>query len=230
MELKSELEGLKDNLVKGANRLVSGNALSLSKHGNMSMRLPHDKDKILITGSPSLNIRNDDVALIDLDGTLIEGRLRPTSNEVVGMHTVVYKSRDDVNCVIHTHSPYSTAFAVASMKIDPVYEGMIRWGITKPIPVAAYGPRGSELSIANIKNVLEDDNKACLLENHGLLAFAEDVPTTISVIFAMEEGAQMSLLASMIGKPKAIPENLIRMATARAEDFEKRGTLTAHHK
>jgi L-ribulose-5-phosphate 4-epimerase len=121
MELKNELEGLKDNIVKGAERLVSSNALSLSKHGNMSMRLPHDKDRILITGSPSLAIRNDDIALIDLDGNLIEGRLRPTSNEVVGMHTVVYKSRDDVNCVIHTHSPYATAFAVASMKIDPVY-------------------------------------------------------------------------------------------------------------
>jgi L-ribulose-5-phosphate 4-epimerase len=106
---------------------------------------------------------------------------------------------------------------------------MIRWGITKPIPVAAYGPRGSELSITNIKKVLGGDNKACLLENHGLLAFAEDVPSTISVILAMEEGAQMSLLASMIGKPKTIPEDLIRMATARAEEFQKRGTLRTHH-
>jgi L-ribulose-5-phosphate 4-epimerase len=226
--IESNLEGLKNDLLSGAERLLKGNVLSATKHGNMSARLPNDREKILITGSPSLSIGKNDFAVVDLDGKLLAGELKPISLEVVGMHTVIYKSREDVNCVIHTHSPHSTAFAVASKQIDVVYEGMIRWGITKPIPVAGYGPRGSEVSITNIKNVI-GDNKACLLENHGLLAFSENVMMTTNVIFAMEEAAQMSILASSIGQPKLISQSLIGTTMARAKEFERKGVQTAVH-
>ena len=53
------------------------------------------------------------VARVGLDGTLLEGDLPAIQGAVVAMHTAMYTDHADVGCVVHTHSPYATAFAVA---------------------------------------------------------------------------------------------------------------------
>jgi L-ribulose-5-phosphate 4-epimerase len=69
---------------------------------------------------------------------------------------------------------------------------------------------------------------AVLLGNHGILAFGPDVPTARQMVFALEETAQLAILASSIGSPQAIPPQMVMAAQQRRVTFEAAGTVTAN--
>ena len=212
-------------LVRTARELVQRGILSTSLHGNISARVPAT-GQILLTARSSLDrVTLRDLALLDLDGQLIEGFLDPATHEIVEMHTAVYRQRSDVGAIIHTHSPHATAFALAGRPIEPCYEAALRMGVTTPVPVAAYAPRGSEAAVSNI---LAESGKgvwAVLLANHGLLAFGRDLGHALRVVIAVEEAAQMALLAEAIGGARPIPPELIGQGQARAAAFARTGTV-----
>lgn len=213
------LTASQDQVLHAAEALVAGNVLSLSQHGNISVRLPSG-DAFVLTGGGTLdNLTRDDLALLDLYGTVLRGSLSPTAAEIIQMHAAIYRKRDDVGAVIHTHSPNATAFALASRPIPPVYEAMIRFDITEPVPVAAYGPRGSERSVQNILDVIGPRTQAVLLANHGSLVFARDIATTVRLVFILEEAAEMVLKAQPLGGAQPIPPELFGETLHRRDAF-----------
>ena len=93
---------------------------------------------MLFTSAPSLQgLTAAGVARVGLDGTLLEGTLPPIQGAVVAMHTAMYQDHDDVGCVVHTHSPYATAFAVANRPIDCWIEALAMFGLADGVPVTA---------------------------------------------------------------------------------------------
>ena len=75
----------------------------------------------MITGASSLfGQTTESLAVLDLDGTIKEGRLQSTSAEIVSMHAIVYKLRPDVGAVIHTHSPMVSTYAMAARPMPVV--------------------------------------------------------------------------------------------------------------
>ena len=117
------------------------------------------------------------------------------------MHSCVYRARRDVNAVIHTHSPHVTSFALAHKPLPCAYEALLRFGVTDDIPIADWAPRGSQESVANIVKQIEQHPTvpAVLLGNHGLLAFGRDALYAAMVIISMEEAAELTLEARMLG-------------------------------
>src|SRR5215471_5258580 len=149
--MAANLNELRRELLETAARVNSSGLLSMSGHGNLSLRVA-GKDEMLFTAGGSLrDLPPQAIVRIRLDGTLLEGELPPIANAVVHMHTAVYQDIDDVACVLHTHSPYATAFAVAGREIECWSEAMAIFGLAAGVPLAAYGPRGSELAVANIR-------------------------------------------------------------------------------
>ena len=205
-------------IIEAARQLVAGNVLSRSLHGNISVRLP-GTDQFLLTGSTLKDIGPDDLARLDLYGHVLDGSMDAASREIVQMHAAVYRRRPDVGAVIHTHSPHATAFAIANRPIPPAYEALVRFDFTAPIPVAAYGPRGSERSVSNIVDVITDDTKVVLLANHGLLAFDQDVTRAVQSVFVLEEAAELIALAEVVGGARPIPEALIEETRQRRDAF-----------
>ncbi len=221
------LDGHKQSILDTARALVNNRVLSLSGHGNISARIP-DTDTILLTGGGSLaNLNAENLTLLTLDGEVVDGRLEAVANEIVRMHTEVYKARSDVGAVIHTHSPYATAFAVANKPLPSTYEAMARLDIWEPVPVAAYAPRGSAESVQNIVDAIRPETKAVLLGNHGVLAFAADARQAVGVCVAIEEGAQLTVLASAIGKATPFSPAMVAAARQRRDEFQRRGAVTA---
>ena len=103
---------LVNQVIDVAQRVVASAAISANGHGNVSLRVP-GADEMYFTGGSSL--RNHPAAAVvrvGLDGTLREGELPPIQGAVVAMHTAMYEDHPDVGCVLHTHSPYATAYAV----------------------------------------------------------------------------------------------------------------------
>jgi L-fuculose-phosphate aldolase len=109
---------LVDQVLDAAARIVAGGAISANGHGNVSIRVP-GSDEMDYTSAPSLKgLTPEGIARVGVDGTLREGQLPPIQGAVVAMHTAMYQDNPDVGCVVHTHSPYATAFAVANRPMD----------------------------------------------------------------------------------------------------------------
>ena len=79
--------------------------------GNLSA---FDREKGIVVITPSGvsydRYRPEDMVVIDLEGNVLEGNYAPSSEWI--MHTMVYRQKPEVNAIIHTHSPYASAFAV----------------------------------------------------------------------------------------------------------------------
>jgi len=106
-------KGLVEQVVAAAASVVASGAISANGHGNVSLRVP-GAEEMYFTAAPSLKgLGPDGIVRVGLDGTLLEGNLPPIQGAVVAMHTAMYLDRPDVGCVLHTHSPFATAFAVA---------------------------------------------------------------------------------------------------------------------
>lgn len=214
-------------VVETANRVLASGAISANGHGNVSLRAP-DGDEMYFTTAPTMNgLGEESIARIGLDGTLREGDLPPIQGAVVDMHTALYEDHPDVGCVIHTHSPYATAFAVANEEIGCWIEAMAMFGLPDGVPVAAYGPRGSAEAVANIRAALRPGTPAVLLANHGVLVFHRTPDLAVFVGGIVEEAAQAAINAQAIGGPVEVPEGMRAAALQRAMAFEAAGTVSA---
>jgi L-fuculose-phosphate aldolase len=218
---------LVEQVVAAARSVVAGGAISANGHGNVSVRVP-GAEEMYYTAAPSLRgLGPDGVVRVGLDGTLLEGSLPPIQGAVVAMHTAMYRDHPDVGCVLHTHSPYATAFAVANEPIDCWIEALAMFGLADGVPVAPYGPRGSEQAVANIRAALRPGVPAVLLANHGVLVFHRTPDLAVLVGGVVEEAAQAAINARAMGGPVAIPADLRAAALQRAMAFDAAGTRSA---
>ena len=113
----AKLSEYRKHIADAAARLGQSGILTKSNHGNISARIP-DSDTFLLTSVSNLaQITMDNIGLFDLDNNLLDGSVMPISAEIIPMHGIVYKTRPDAGGALHTHSPFATAFAVASKEI-----------------------------------------------------------------------------------------------------------------
>ena len=218
---------LADQVVDIAARVVASGAISANGHGNVSVRVP-GAEEMYFTAGPSLrNHSASAVVRVGLDGTLLEGELPPIQGAVVAMHTAMYADHRDVGCVLHTHSPYATAYAVARRPIGCWVEALAMFGLAAGVPVAGYGPRGSDQAVASIRAAIIPGVPAVLLANHGVLVFHRTPELAILVGGIVEEAAQAGINAASLGGPAEIPAEFRAAALQRAMTFDSRGTLHA---
>jgi L-fuculose-phosphate aldolase len=215
-----------DRVLEITRMVVVGGAISSNGHGNVSVRVPGG-DEMYFTAGPSLRDHpREAVVRVGLDGTLREGDLPPIQGAVVQMHTAMYAD-PDVGCVIHTHSPCATAFAVARRPIPCWIEALAMFGLPGGVPVAAYGPRGSDEAVGHIREAVRPGVPAVLLANHGVLVFHRTPELAVMIGGVVEEAAQAGINASAIGGPVEIEEGMKAAALQRAMTFEGQGIQRA---
>lgn len=191
---------LGEALVDAARHLFAAGVMSHAGHANLSGRLDEDRFVLTTTGMVR-DLRPDQVATVAMDGNVLEGDLASDNAEIVAMHSVIYRARADVGGVIHTHSPSATAFALAHVELPCRAEPLLRFGQAEPVPVVAWGPRGSEASVRGIAAALAQHptTSAVLLANHGLLVFGADPMAAARLVVAIEETAEAELASAAIG-------------------------------
>jgi L-ribulose-5-phosphate 4-epimerase len=218
---------LAGQVVDIARRVVASGAISANGHGNVSVRVP-GAEEMYFTAGPSLRDHPvSAVVRVGLDGTLLEGELPPIQGAVVAMHTAMYADHPDVGCVLHTHSPYATAYAVAHRPIGCWIEALAMFGLESGVPVAGYGPRGSDEAVAHIRAAVTPGVPAVLLANHGVLVFHRTPELAILVGGVVEEAAQAGINAVGLGGPVEVPPHLRAAARQRAMTFDSQGTVRA---
>lgn len=212
-----------DQIIDAIQLLFASEVMSHSGHANASVRLPNQEGQMLLTATGTVRtLTAKELARVTFDGEAVEGELAPVAREIVAMHAAVYRERPNANCVIHTHSPRVTSFALAHQPLPCRYEALLRFGVTDDIPVAAWAPRGSQESAANIVAQLtaNPNTPAVLLANHGLLAFGENPLAVAYLIIAMEEAAEMTLDAQALGPgARPFPEGALERERAHMRQF-----------
>src|SRR5437660_8690428 len=195
--------------------------MSRGGHGNMSVRLTEAYRMLLTSTGQITHLKPEQLVVVTYDGEVVEGTMDPITREIVGMHACVYRARNDAQAVIHTHSPRVTSFALAYQPLPCVYEAFLRFGITDDIPVADWAPRGSQESVTNIVQQLQQHPTvpAVLLGNHGLLAFSRDPLITAQLIVIMEEAAELTLDARKLGGEKAFPADALERERKHMQQF-----------
>ncbi|MFI9273460.1 class II aldolase/adducin family protein [Kitasatospora sp. NPDC052896] len=214
-----EREDRADQLVETARKLFVAGVMSHSGHANLSVRL--DDERFLLSPGWVRDLKSEQLATLDLRGRVLDGHLQAAGAEIIAMHGIVYRTRPQVGAVIHTHSPAATAFAVAHRPLPCRTEPMLRFGQAEEVPVVPWGPRGSDVSVRGVAEVLEQrpTTAAVLLANHGLLVFGADPQAAAHLVMAIEESAEAEIAARALGGAVDFPEGAleaVRASMARA--------------
>jgi len=166
--------------------------------GNLSI---YDANTGMMAISPSgidyFSTKPEDVVIMRLDGTVVEGERKPSTE--YHLHSLVYKNRTDVTSVIHTHSTYSTIMSMMHMDLPAVHYMLAITG-SDVVKCAEYATFGTEeLALKAVKAM--GTSKACFLANHGLLVCGQSIKRTLSVAENVEWIAEMYIKACAVGKP-----------------------------
>ena len=187
-------------IIDTGNNIYNKNLIS-GKSGNISSRInAASGDIIAIT--PTLKslagLKAEDIVLSDLDGNILSDG-KPSSE--VNMHLEIYKKRDDVNAIVHTHSPYATGFAFSDKKIKRL-EGFGE--IKKPyLPSIEYEkPGSSELAESASKGI--GDSDVLVLKNHGVICVGENLKEAESLAVFVEESAKTQFITFMLNSVEDI--------------------------
>lgn len=165
--------------------------------GNISVK---DGDRVYLTpsGHSKELLTEGQIIITDLEGNLLEGQLKPTSE--TPMHTKCYELRPDINAVVHCHAPYATAYAQANIpvesKVSP--EFMLLFG---KVPVIPYGTPGTLDIIAGLEDVIKDYD-VVLLANHGVLAVGATPLEAFSKTMSLEMLLQTEFIRKVIAGDK----------------------------
>jgi L-fuculose-phosphate aldolase len=188
-----------EQLLTGMQRLER-TGLNQGTSGNLSVRTGDD---FLITpsGVPVERLRAEDMVPMDLDGSP-HGTLRPSSEW--RMHRDLYAAFPEAQAVAHAHPPHATALACRHEDI-PAFHYMVAVAGGHDIRCADYATFGTAELSANAVAALRD-RKACLLANHGILCYGDDLERAIALAVEVETLARQYLLARQNGEPVLLDE------------------------
>ena len=174
--------------------------------GNVSVR---DPESGLVAIKPS-GVRYEDLTaasmvVLDLDGTVVDGNLKPSSDVLSHLH--VYRHRPDVNGVVHTHSRYATAFAAVGRSI-PVYLTAQADEFGGEIPCSGFAMIGTEAIGAEIVAGI-GTSPAILLRNHGVFTIGPTAEAAVKAAVMVEDIAATVWAALQIGTPDVLSDEIV---------------------
>lgn len=116
------------------------------------------------------------------------------------IHIEIYKKRTDVNCVVHTHPLYATAFSASGQTLKPVNNESVLFA--KPLP---YFDLVTDLIVTSeLGQALADklgDARAIFLKNHGIVVVGETIEQATVMAFQLEKAVKTLFVASVFGEP-----------------------------
>ncbi len=196
--MMNRIEAVKQDVVRIAKQGFDQKMFA-GTSGNLSAYL-REEDLMLITPT-SLRyeiMTADDVVSMKLDGTVLDSRRKPSSEW--RMHAAIYELFDGVDAVVHTHSPYATAFAVVNEPIPAILIEMIPF-LGGDVPCAPYAAPGSHELGRVVVDSLRTGRNGCLMSNHGVVTVGKDLEQAYIRAEYVEDAAMILHHAKQIGTP-----------------------------
>ena len=204
-----------EEVIKYANKLNTEN-LSALRSGNISIRY---KDGFLITpsGVKYSSLKNEDIVFVSLDGKFEEKKMKPSSEW--RFHKDIYLNKKEANAIVHAHSTHATAVSTHGKSI-PAFHYMVALAGGNDIKCADYATFGTEELSQNIIKALEN-RKACLMSNHGQVAFEKNLNKAFELAQEIENICQQYINALKIGKPKILSDDEMIKILEQIKNYKK---------
>ena len=212
------LENLKREVYE-ANMLLPKHGLITFTWGNVSAI---DREKGLVVIKPSGveydKMKADDMVVVDLDGNVVQGSLKPSSDTPT--HLKLYKEFKDIGGVVHTHSRWATIFAQAGKGINPYGTTQADYFYGK-IPCTRdmneqeiqkeYEYNTSLVIVETFENIDPNKMPAVLVKNHGPFTWGKDALDAVHNAVVLEEVAMMAFNTEILNNynTKNMPNELL---------------------
>ncbi len=165
-----------------------------------------------------------DLVLVGLDGAVADGENEPSSEWRI--HRDVYLARPEAGGVVHAHPPFSTTLACLGRDLPAVHYMIAVAGgdSVRCADYATFGtPRLSELTIAALAG-----RSACLMKNHGMIAFGQDARHALSVAREIEGVAEIYVRGLPLGAPVVLDAEEMARVVAKFETYGKGARRRRH--
>ncbi len=182
----------------------------LSTGGNVSVKI-EDRDIIVITPSskPYNDLTPEDMCVVDFEMNLIEGSLQPSIE--TAMHLEVFKNRQNINSVIHTHQIFASILAVLNHPIPAIFDE-IALSIGEIVDVIPYAMSGTPELVNNVSKKLANQCHCYILQNHGALTIGSNIKKAMKNAELLEKAAKVYYYVLSTGKEfTTLPESTINL-------------------
>lgn len=179
--------------------LASG--LVINTAGNVSIRTGNT---ILITPSSRRydNLMPEDIVAVSLDGEVVEGNFLPSSE--LPLHLSVYRKREGVHAIVHTHSVNATAVSTLVSELPAIHYNLVFLG--GHVKVSPYAPFGSRKLAESMTRDLKD-SKAALMQNHGATTLGATLAEAMENAVTLEWLCTVYLAARQAGTPSLLSQD-----------------------
>jgi L-fuculose-phosphate aldolase len=193
------MDSLKQQIINGGLRLLKEGLVERT-WGNISLKV--DEKNMLITpsGRRYEDLSPDDIVLVNYHTSQYEGSIKPSSE--MGLHAEIYRTRKDVQAVIHTHQPNASTVAAARREVPPILDDMTQI-IGPTVRVAKYAPSSTKKITRNTLRALRGRN-AALMANHGAVCVGRDLEEAFVVCQVLEKACRTFIEAEFLGGVKTI--------------------------
>ena len=197
--------------------------LSPLRSGNISIRINEDdKDGYLITpsGKKYENLKPEDIVFMPFNKkneSLDEKDKNPSSEW--RFHHDIYKNKKEAKAIVHAHSPNATAVSSHGKPVPP-FHYMVALAGGEDIKCANYATFGTKELSNNVIKSLEN-RKACLMSNHGQVAFGNNLEEAFELALEIENICHQYVIALKIGDPKILSFEEMKKVLEKAKNYKK---------
>lgn len=197
--------------------------LEITNHilGHISVRIPGSDNMLIRARGPAQPgmrfTQPDDVIRVDMDGRKIDGKDGLSVPNEIHIHSWIYRTRPDVNSVLHAHPATVVVLAACGKPLQPIFGAFnptsIRlWSDGIPVYPRSVLVNDDDLG-REFVSVLRD-HRACIMRGHGITTCGPNVEETTLTAIALNDLAEMNYKAYLIGVPEPIPEDEIAAVVA----------------
>ena len=193
--------------------------LSPLRSGNISVRsIENSVEGFLITpsGKKYDTLKEEDIVFVSNKGNH-DTNLKPSSEW--RFHKDIYLKKPDAKAIVHAHSPHATAVSAHGKDI-PAFHYMIALAGGDSIKCAKYATFGTQELSNNIINALEN-RKACLMSNHGQVAFGENLESAFELAEELENICHQYINTIKLGDPKILSSNEMDVILEKVKNYKK---------
>jgi L-fuculose-phosphate aldolase len=165
--------------------------------GNISVRVPGNKDLILIkaSGQSFMDVNEHDFLLVDMEGNIHDGDGKPSIE--LDFHTGIYQERSEVGAIIHGHASYAIAMGTVMKKLQVVTVDA-EVGL-KEVGIIEYAPAGSKELASAVTDVFKNEKiNAALMRRHGFIAVGSNLKQAYYLADTLEEYAKTAYLMEVL--------------------------------
>lgn len=208
--VEEERKHLKERLA-GAFRLFSKFGFDEGVAGHITMRDPEYSDRFWVNpfGKHFSLIKVSDLILVNHEGEVVEGKGR-LNRAAFAIHSQVHQARPDIVAAAHTHSIYGKSWSALGRLLDPITQDSCRFYNDHAVFNDYTGEVLDTEEGERIGQAL-GNNKAVILQNHGLLTVGNTVDAAAWWFVALERSCQSQLLAESVGEPRLIKPQVAEM-------------------